>query len=86
MLHLGQEKNERVAPLEQEEVLLKQQKGEEVSLLEQEHWVPQRRSKGKLVVAEVGLHLKLQMHSSCSPEQWWMKQQPGKPGEQLLLL
>ena len=75
MLHLGQEKNERVAPLEQEEVLLEQQKGEEVSLLEQEHLVPQRRSEGKL-----------QMHSSCSPEKWWMKQQPGKPGEQLLLL
>ena len=77
MLHLGQEKNERVAPLEQEEVLLKQQKGEEVSLLEQEHLVPQRRSDGKL-----------QMHSSCSLEEWLMKQQPGKPGEheQLLLL
>ena len=48
MLHLGQEKNEEVAPLEQEEVLLEQQKGEEVSLLEQEHLVPQRKSKGKL--------------------------------------
>ena len=81
MLHLGQEKNERVAPLEQEEVLLEQQKGEEVSLLEQEHLVPQRISEGKLVVTEVGLHQELQMHSSC-----WMKQQPGKPGEQLLLL
>ena len=67
MLHLGQEKNERVAPLEQEEVLL--------SLQEQEHLVPQRISEGKL-----------QEHSSCSPEEWWMKQQPGKPGEQLLLL
>ena len=76
MLRLGQEKNEWVALL-QEEVLLEQQKGEEVLLLEQEHWV-QRISKG--------LHLKLQMHSSCSPEEWWMKQQPGKPGEQLLLL
>ena len=75
-----------MVPVEQEEVLLEQQKGKEVLLLEQERWVPQRRSKGKLVVAEVGLHLKLQMHSSCSPEQWWMKQQPGKPGEQLLLL
>ena len=76
MLHLGQEKNEWVAPLEQEEVLLEQQRGEGVSLLEQEHLVPQRISEGKL-----------QMHSSCSPERWWMKQQqPGKPGEQLLLL
>ena len=84
MFHLGQEKNERVAPLEQEEVLLEQQKGEEVSLLEQEHWVPQRRSKGKLVVTEAGLHLNLQMYSSS--EEWWIKQQPGKPGEQLLLL
>ena len=56
MLHLGQEKNERVAPLEQEEVLLKQQKGEEVSLLEQEHLVPQKISEGQL-----------QKHSSCSP-------------------
>ena len=76
-----------MVPVEQEEVLLEQQKGKEVLLLEQEHWVPQqRRSKGKLVVTEAGLHLKLQMHSSCSPEEWWMKQQPGKPGEQLLLL
>ena len=86
MLRLGQGKNVQVVPLKQEEVLLEQQKGEEVSLLEQEHWVPQRRSKGKLVVTEARLHLKLQMHSSCSLEQWWMKQQPGKPGEQLLLL
>ena len=54
--HLGQEKNERVAPLEQEEVLLEQQKGEEVSLLEQEHLVPQRISEGQL-----------QKHSPCSP-------------------
>ena len=69
MLHLGQGKNEQVVPLKQEEVLLEQQKGEEVSLLEQEHWVPQRRSKGKLVVTQTGLHLKLQMHSSCSLEQ-----------------
>ena len=61
-------KNEQVVPLKQEEVLQEQQKGEEVSLLEQEHWVPQRRSKGKLVVTEAGLHLKLQMHS-CSLEQ-----------------
>ena len=75
-----------MTPLEQEEVLLKQQKGEEVSLLEQEHWVPQRISKGTLVVTEGGLHLELQMYSSCLLEQWWMKQQPGKPGEQLLLL
>ena len=81
-----QEKHEWVAPVEQEEVLLEQQKGKQVSILEQEHWVPQRRSKGKLVVTEAGLHLKLQMHSSCSQEQWRMKQQPGKPGEQLLLL
>ena len=72
--------------MEQEEVLLEQQRGEGVSLLEQEHLVPQRISEGKLVVTEAGLHLKLQMHSSCSPEEWWMKQQPGKPGEQLLLL
>ena len=43
MLHLGQGKNERVAPLEQE-VLLEQQKGVGVSLLEQEHLVPQRAS------------------------------------------
>ena len=77
MLRLGQEKNEWVALL-QEEVLLEQQKGEEVLLLEQEHWVPQRISEG--------LHLKMQMHSSCSLERWWLKQQPGKPGEQLLLL
>ena len=56
-------------------VLLEHQKGEEVLLLEQEHLVPQRISEGKL-----------QKHSSCSPEEWWMKQQPGKPGEQLLLL
>ena len=77
MLHLGQEKNEWVASLEQEEVLLvqEQQKGEEMSLLEQEHLVPQRISEGQL-----------QKHSSCFPEKWWMKQQPGKPGEQLLLL
>ena len=41
MLHLGQEKNEWVASLEQEEILLEPQKGEEVSLLEQEknEWV-----------------------------------------------
>ena len=71
---LEQEKNECVASLEQEEVLLEQQKGE-VSLLEQEHLVPQRISEGQL-----------QKHSSCFPEEWWMKQQPGKPGEQLLLL
>ena len=76
-----------MVPLKQEEDLLEQQKGEEgVSLLEQEHWVPQRISKGTLVLTEVGLHLKLQMYSSCSLEQWWMKQLPGKPGEQLLLL
>ena len=56
MLRLGQEKNERVAPLEQEEVLLEQQEGEEVSLLEQEHLVPQKISEGQL-----------QKHSSCSP-------------------
>ena len=55
MPHLGQEKNEWVASLE-EEVLLEQQKGEEVSLLEQEHLVPQRISEGQL-----------QKHSSCSP-------------------
>ena len=56
--HLGQEKNEWVASLEQEEeeVLLEQQKGEEVSLLEQENLVPQRISEGQL-----------QKHSSCSP-------------------
>ena len=54
----GQEKNEWVASLEQEEeeVLLEQQKGEEVSLLEQEHLVPQKISEGQL-----------QKHSSCSP-------------------
>ena len=77
MPHLGQEKNEWVASLEQEEeeVLLEQQKGEEVTLLEQENLVPQRISEGQL-----------QKHSSCFPEEWWMKQQPGKPGEQLLLL
>ena len=75
-----------MVPVEQEEVLLEQQKGKEVLLLEQERWVPQRRSKGKLVVTEGGLHLKLQMYSLCLLEQWWMKQQPGKPGEQLLLL
>ena len=86
MLRLGQGKNEQVVPLKQEELLLEQQKGEEVSLLEQEHWVPQRISKGKLVMTEGGLHLELQMYSSCSLEQWWMKQLPGKPGEQLLLL
>ena len=56
MPHLGQEKNEWVASLEQEEVLLEQQKGEEVSLLEQELLVPQRISEGQL-----------QKHSSCSP-------------------
>ena len=54
--------------MEQEEVLLEQQKGEEVLLLEQERWVPQRRSRGKLLVTEAGLHLKLQIHSSCSKE------------------
>ena len=86
MLRLGQGKNEQVVPLKQEEDLLEQQKGEGVSLLEQEHWVPQRISKGTLVVTEGGLHLKLQMHSSCLLEQWWMKQLPGKPGKQLLLL
>ena len=65
-----------MVPVEQEEVQLEQQKGKEVLLLEQEHLVPQRISEGKL-----------QMHSSCSQEEWWMKQQqPGKPGEQLLLL
>ena len=63
MPHLGQEKNEWVASLEQEEVLLEQQKGEEVLLLEQENLVPQRISEGKL-----------QKHSSRSPEEWWMKQ------------
>ena len=75
VLHMGQEKNEWVAPIDQEKILLEQQKGEEVSLLEQEHLVPQRISEGKL-----------QIHSSCSPEEWWMKQQTGKPGEQLLLI
>ena len=56
MLHLGQEKNEGVASLEQEGVLLEQQKREKVSLLEQEHLVPQKISEGQL-----------QKHSSCSP-------------------
>ena len=84
MLRLGQGKNEQVAPLKQEELLLEQQKGEELSLLEQEHWVPQMISKGKLVMTEGGLHPKLQMHSSLV--QWWKMQLPGKPGEQLPLL
>ena len=79
MLRLGQGKNEQVVPLKQEELQLEQQKGEEVSLLEQEHWVPQMISKGKLVMTEGGLHLKLL-------EQWWKMQPPGKPGEQLPLL
>ena len=75
-----------MVPLKQEEIQLEQQKGEGVSLLEQEHWVPQMISKGKLVMTEGGLHLKLRMYSSCLLEQWWKMQPPGKPGEQLLLL
>ena len=70
MLHLGQEKNEWVASLEQEEVLLEPQKGEEVSLLEQEknEWVASLEQEEVLLEQQKGEEVSLLEQEHLVPQ------------------